>query len=79
MNAEDLRHIVAEIGLLDGDELLDDVSLLEQGALDSTGLVELQLCIEEEIGRELGPDDLDASSFLTINGLAAWLSRQPAR
>jgi acyl carrier protein len=78
MNAQHLRHLIAEIGLLDESELRDDVSLLDQGVLDSMGLVELQLCIEEELGRELGPDDLDASTFLTINGLADWLNRQPA-
>jgi acyl carrier protein len=79
MTAEDLRRLIAEIGMLDEDDLLDDTSLIDQGALDSTGLVELQLVLEEELGRELRPEDLDDTTLLTVNGIADWLDRQTAR
>lgn len=74
MDARAIRALIAGIGLLDEDELLDDVSLLDQGALDSTGLVELQLLIEEHIGRELGADELDSTTLLTVNGVVEWLA-----
>jgi acyl carrier protein len=72
VDARSLRELIAGIGLLDADDLLDDVSLLDQGALDSTGLVELQLTIEDELGRELGPDELDSTTLLTIKGIVDW-------
>lgn len=75
MHADRLRRLVADIGLIDVDELLDDVSLLDQGAVDSTGLVELQLAIEEDLGRELSAEELDGTTLLTINGIMAWLDR----
>ena len=75
MDAASLRRIIAGIGLIDASELEDDTSLLDQGALDSTGLVELQLALEEYLGREIEPDELDEGSLLTVNGTLAWLDR----
>lgn len=75
MDAASLRRIIAGIGLIDAGELEDDTSLLDQGALDSTGLVELQLALEEYLGREIEPDELDEGSLLTVNGTLAWLDR----
>lgn len=74
MTPERLRQIIASIGLIDEDDLIDDVSLLDQGALDSTGLVELQLTIEDDLGRELRSDELDSTTLLTITGIVDWFA-----
>ena len=58
------------------DELDDEVSFLEAGIIDSTGVMELILFLEEEFGvhvedAEMVPDNLDS-----VNRLCQYLERK---
>lgn len=60
----------------DGDELLDDSSLLDEGVVDSTGVLEVIAFIEETFeiqvdDAEMLPDNLDS-----IDKIAAFVARK---
>jgi len=74
--ARDIRDFVVANFLFgqNGDQLTDDKSFLENGIIDSTGVLELVAFLEEKFGivvgdRELLPENLDsvsnAASFVT--------------
>ena len=51
-------------------ELGNDMSILEMGALDSTGIIELVVFIEEEYGFEVPdieivPENMDSINFIS--------------
>lgn len=52
-----------------------DTDLIEEGLLDSMGLVSLITELETELGFELPLDDFDIDSFRTVEGIAAFLVR----
>ena len=63
----------------DEDSLRDDVSLLEEGILDSTGVLNLVMFIEETFGiivedEELVPDNLDS-----VNKIVAYVEGKTGR
>ena len=70
-----LREFVVETFLLgEGeDELETEGSLLEQGVLDSTGVIELVSFVEEEYGIEVPDQDVVPDNFGSIAGLATYV------
>ncbi|MFI5272714.1 MAG: acyl carrier protein [Ktedonobacterales bacterium] len=52
----------------------DDASLLEQGILDSTGVVELVLFLEETYGIAVGEAELALEHFDTINDIVDFVA-----
>lgn len=56
------------------DETLgDDVSLLEKGIIDSTGVLELVSFVEEKYGVVVGDDDIIPENFDSINSLVGYV------
>jgi len=75
---QELRSFIAENYLFGTADVVlsDDVSFLESGLIDSTGLLELIAFIERRYGirlddQEIVPDNLDS-----VNRLNAFLSRK---
>jgi acyl carrier protein len=61
---------------LEGDALSNDDSLLDQGIVDSTGVLELVAFLEERFGIKVQDQELVASNLDSINGLKHYLERK---
>ncbi len=85
MNFEEIRQqirdfIVENFLFGQADErLLDNSSLLEDGFIDSTGVMELALFMSENYGFEPSADELLPENFDSINNLAAYIMRKTRR
>ncbi len=66
--------------LFDGTQadLDDSASLVEQGIVDDTGILELVLFIEDSWGVTVDPQDLVPEDFDSVNGLASYVARHLA-
>jgi len=53
-----------------------DLDLFEAGLLDSLGIIEVLLKIEEVFGIKLQPTDLERKDMATANNLIAFLSNR---
>ncbi|WP_346931107.1 D-alanine--poly(phosphoribitol) ligase subunit DltC [Clostridium sp.] len=53
-----------------------DLDLFEAGLLDSLGIIEVLLKIEEVFGIKLQPTDLERTDMATANNLIAFLSNR---
>jgi len=60
----------------DDAELSPDLSLTEEGVIDSTGVLELVTFIEEEFEIRVEDEDLVPENFETIAAMAAYISRK---
>lgn len=77
---ETMRQFVRENFYIAAPELLsDDTSLLEQGIVDSTGILEVVTFIEDTFGITVDDADMTPENLDTINGIAAYvMSKRPA-
>ena len=50
-----------------------DLNLFDAGLLDSLGIIQMLLEIEEVFGLKLQPTDLERSDMATVNNLTAFL------
>lgn len=73
------EHIYREF-LFDGEtaDLDDDISLLQEGIVDATGVLELVLFVEDTYGVRVAEADLTPENFDSVNNLAHYVSRQLA-
>lgn len=62
-----------------GEALRDDASLMEEGIVDDTGLLEVVLFLEEAWGITVNRDDLVPENLDSVNALAAYVSGRIAR
>jgi len=77
---EKVRQFVVSTFLLgDGELLKDDTSFLEQGILDSTGILELIMFLEESFGIKIEDDDLVPENLDSLERIAAFLDRKVAK
>ena len=60
----------------DGDQLQDDTSFLEMGIIDSTGVLELVMFLEETFGMKIQDDELVPENLDNLNNIAAYLERK---
>lgn len=79
IGATEIRKVLrSELStILDNEELpdlTDDMRLLTELGLDSTGVVELLLALEDSLGLPLEPDDLTPEVFETVGSLSAFIS-----
>ena len=77
----DLRRFVVDNFLFGQDDitLTDDISFLERGIIDSTGVLELIDFLESHYRIKLAPDELVPENLDSIRNLAALvLRKQPA-
>jgi acyl carrier protein len=56
-----------------GKRLKDDTLLLEEKIVDSVGMLELMLFIEETFGIEVPEEDISPDNFGTINRLVVYI------
>ena len=59
----------------DGFGYSDDASFLEEGIVDSVGIMELVMFLEENFGLTVDDDDLTPDNFDSVNKLAAYIQR----
>jgi acyl carrier protein len=72
-----IRQYIAENLLFSetGYEYDDNASFLEQGILDSMGVMELVHFVEEAFGVKVADDDLTPDNFDSVERLAAYVER----
>jgi acyl carrier protein len=76
MSVESLiRNYILESFLFtdDGSQLQDDVSFLEEGVVDSTGVLELVMFVEETFGIEVDDDEVVPENFDSVEQLARYI------
>ena len=74
----ELRQYIIENFLFGQDDavLTDDVSFLEQGLIDSTGVLEIVAHLEQTYGVSVEDEELVPQNFDSVNNLAAYVSRK---
>ena len=76
---ETVRKFVIENFLFgDGDILNDDTSFLENGVIDSTGILELVFFLEETFGIKVEDDELLPENLDTLKNIEAFLEKKTA-
>jgi acyl carrier protein len=75
-----IRQYIAKNFLFsdNGFSLGDDASFLEEGIVDSTGVLELVLFVEETFGIEVDDEDIVPDNFDSVNNLAAYIAQNAA-
>ena len=75
--ATDVRNFIV-VNFLLGQEgaLKDDASFLEEGIIDSTGILELVSYLEETYGIEITEEELIPENLDSVSRIAAYLSRK---
>ncbi len=72
-----LREFVAKnFYLPDPKAFTDQTSFLDQGIIDSTGVLELVTFIENEYGISVADDDMVPQNFDSIDALAAFVAKR---
>lgn len=51
----------------------DDTALIEDGIIDSMGLIELVLFIEKQFGVGVAEEEMDIDNFRTLNSLTEYI------
>ncbi len=78
-NKNRIRAFVSENFLFGEDsDIGDDTSLLEQGIIDSTSILEIVAFLEEEFDVEVADEELIPENFDSISALTAFLERKSA-
>ncbi|MHB8877709.1 MAG: acyl carrier protein [Myxococcaceae bacterium] len=62
----------------DPKSLSDEASLLDQGIVDSTGVLELVAFLESEFGVTMADDEIVPENLESIGNIAAYLARKRA-
>ena len=63
----------------EGKTLADDASLLEEGIMDSTGVLDLVMFIEETFGIRVKDEELVPENLDSVNKLVAFVERKTGR
>jgi acyl carrier protein len=72
-----IRTFLVDTFLLGEDDgFTDDESLLEQGIVDSTGVMELVAFLEGAFGITIDDDELVAANLDSVDRMAAFVSRK---
>ena len=61
-----------------GFQLSDDASFLEEGIVDSTGVLELVMFVEEEFNVTVQDDEVVPENFDSVSRLSTYISRKTA-
>ena len=76
-NKSKIRAFIIENFLFGNDDgLQNDASFLEEGIIDSTGVLELVNFIEEEFGITVDDEELIPENLDSINNAAEYLERK---
>jgi len=72
-----VREFVVENFLFgDGESLKPDTSFLEEGIIDSTGILELVMFLEETYGIKIEDDELVPENLDNLRNMAGFLERK---
>jgi acyl carrier protein len=73
-----IRQYLAENFLFsdNGYELEDEASFLEEGIVDSTGVLELVMFVEETFGITVQDEEIVPQNFDSVSQLAAYIRRK---
>lgn len=72
-----IKNFIIENFLFGNDDgLKDDTSFLEEGIIDSTGVLELVTFMEEEFAINIDDEDLIPENLDSINNIAAYLEKK---
>ena len=79
-SAEKLRKYVLETYLFTTDDsaLANNDSFLDRGIIDSTGILELVMYLEEEFGLTVADEELLPENLDSINNLVKFIQRKKA-
>jgi acyl carrier protein len=72
---EQIRQYIAQNFLFsnNGFELGDDVSFLDEGVVDSTGVLELVMFVEDTFGVQVDDEEIVPDNFDSVNNLAVYI------
>lgn len=71
------RHIIANFVVPGGEgSLKDDASLLEEGIMDSTGVLDLVMFIEETFGIVVADEELTPENLDSVDRLVAFVQKK---
>lgn len=72
-----VREFVVENFLFgDGEALKDDTSFMEEGIIDSTGILELVFFLEETFGFSVEDDELVPDNMDSLESIAGFIDRK---
>lgn len=75
----EIRNFVVDNFLFGQDDgFANDASFLEQGIIDSTGVLELVAHIEEAHGIKVGDDELTPDNLDSVTAIATYITRKKA-
>ena len=76
---QNIRQFVVSSFLFGADKgLADNVSFLEEGIIDSTGVLELVAHVEKEFNFKVADTEIIPENFDSIDALAAYVQRKRA-
>lgn len=70
--------IVNNFYVANAESLADDTSLVDQGIIDSTGILEVAAFLESEFGIKVADSELLPENLETIGNIAAFVARKQA-
>jgi acyl carrier protein len=70
----DVREFISENFILDEEELNGDASLTRQGVLDSMGVLELIMFVEERFELKVPDEDTLPENFDSVDRIVAYLN-----
>lgn len=76
---EQILDILERISATDEVKSNPDIMLFDEGLLDSLGLIELLICLEEEMGIKIDPTEIDRKDIDTPNKLVEYIIRKKQR
>lgn len=68
--------IVENFYVRDRDALAEDASLLDQGIVDSTGVLAITAFLEQQFALSIGDDEIVSENLETIAKIAAFVARK---
>ena len=72
------EFITTNFYVADATKLADNTSLLDQGIIDSTGVLELVSFLESEFGIQVGDMEIVPDNLDSIDAVAAYVARKQA-
>ena len=71
-----IHDFVVRTFLFDNGDVADDVSLMGEGIMDSTGVLELILFVEETFAVSVADDEILPENFDSVARIAAYVERK---
>ena len=70
----DVRGFITDNFILDGDDLAGDASLTQQGVLDSMGVLELIMFVEERFGVKIPDEDTLPENLDSVDRIVLYVA-----